>query len=739
MGATTELSRPGAADVDHANGVTVLLAEERHRPELLRLIQREHTRGHLEVVAHRVVRDLLDLGLRRVRQLLRPREVESHIARPVQRPGLRRRRTQGVPQRRVDQVRGRVGLTRGAPIGGIDDRRRRRTHPDLTGGDLDRVADQAGDRPLHVDDVELEAGADDHPLVGDLPARLGVQRRLGQDDLRDLARRGPVDRHAADQHTQHRALGLEIGVAGEHRLALRAEVAIDTVIGDRALAAPGVVLRTLALLLHERVEGRTVHLEAGLLRDLDGQIDREPVGVVQQERLGAGQRRAARVLRVRDREVEDGRSRREGAQERLLLREGVRGQPSVVALQLGVGGLHGVTRRREQLRERGFLDAEQTHGTDRAAHQTPEDVAATLVGGRHAIRQEHERGAHVVGDDAEPHVVLVVGAVAPARELHRPVEHRPHLVGLVHVLDTLLQERDTLEPHARVDVLLRQVADDVEVELRAHVRDGVLHEDEVPDLHVAVVVGRRSAVDAVRRTAVEEDLRARSGRPRLPRAPVVAVLAQTLDAVGRDACDRSPQRLRLVVVLVDRDPEILRIETETALAVAAGEQLPRVADRAFLEVIPKRPVAEHLEEGAVPRRLADLFDVVGADALLHVGRSGVRGGDDTGEIRDERHHAGDGEQQRRVAGHERGRRDDRVAVVLEVVEIALGDVSGLHAVLRGETRLGRRPAASVVQSAFLSVTRSAASEAADLVDATASAATSATLSTMPVMRASCSR
>ena len=77
----------------------------------------------------------------------------------------------------------------------------------------------------------------------------------------------------------------------------------------------------------------------------------------------------------------------------------------------------------------------------------------------------------MVGDDAHAHVVVVVGAVAATGELGGTVEHRAHLVDLVHVVDALLEERDALEAHAGVDVLLRQFADDAEVGLRLHVVD----------------------------------------------------------------------------------------------------------------------------------------------------------------------------------------------------------------------------------------------------------------------------
>ncbi len=77
---------------------------------------------------------------------------------------------------------------------------------------------------------------------------------------------------------------------------------------------------------------------------------------------------------------------------------------------------------------------------------------------------------------------------------------------------------------------------------------------------------------------------------------------------------------------------------------------------------------------------ADLFDVVRADALLHVGDTRVRSRDDTCEVRDHRHHSGDREQQGRVVTDQGGRGDDEVVVLLEEVEIALRDFRSFHKV-----------------------------------------------------------
>src|SRR5690606_27607893 len=130
-----------------------------------------------------------------------------------------------------------------------------------------------------------------------------------------------VDRRAVDDEAEHARLVDELVVAEERRLARRAELAVDAHVGDRALARLRVLLRALALSAHEAVEGVAVDAEPGLLRDLEREVDREAVRVVQQEGLVAAQRALALALRLLDGRVQDRRSRRERAQEGLLLPE----------------------------------------------------------------------------------------------------------------------------------------------------------------------------------------------------------------------------------------------------------------------------------------------------------------------------------------------------------------------------------------------------------------------------------
>src|SRR5690606_7670746 len=167
----------------------------------------------------------------------------------------------------------------------------------------------------------------------------------------------------------------------------------------------------------------------------------------------------------------------------------------------------------------------------------------------------------------------------------------------------------------------------------------------------------------------------------------------------------------LVVLLVDGHPYPVRVEAVAARVDGVGDQLPGQRDGPFLEVVPEREVAAHLEERAVPGGLADLLDVLGAHALLHRGRARVGGRLLPGEVGDERHHAGDGEQQRRVGRDQRGARYHGVAVRLEVREEPSLDLTRPHGVVSSVGCLeARRYAASSRSSANRSTSYSASAD-----------------------------
>ena len=173
----------------------------------------------------------------------------------------------------------------------------------------------------------------------------------------------------------------------------------------------------------------------------------------------------------------------------------------------------------------------------------------------------------------------------------------------------------------------------------------------------------RAAPDVL--AAVDEDLRARPARAGIAHRPEIIRGRDADDAVVREAGDLLPVAGRLVVVVIDGDEQLVLLQPELL-----GDQVPGELDRALLEVVAEREIAEHLEEGEMARGVADIVEVVvlaaGAHAFLRGGGALIGPLLDAGKDVLELHHAGIGEHQGRVvARHERRRRHDLVAVLRE--------------------------------------------------------------------------
>ena len=367
-----------------------------------------------------------------------------------------------------------------------------------------------------------------------------------------------------------------------------------------------------------------------------------------------------------------------GVQERLLLSVRNAGNTLEVVTHVRESTLHRITRSREQHGQAGLSYAQQTHRANRTAHQTAQNVAATLVRGGHAVSNQHQRRADVVSHHAHTHVVLVALVLSGLRavvlltgQLRSSVQNGANLVGLVEVLNTLQQHGKTLNAQTGIDVLLRQITQNLEVILTDALATLVLHEHKVPNLNVTVIVSRRAAFLTVRGATVVEDLRVGACGAGLTGGPVVFLHAHTLNTLSREAHLVVPNVESLIVTLINGDPQALRIQAETALILRGGQQLVSKRNRLLLEVITKREVTSHLEEGTVTRSLTDLFNVQGADALLHAGRAGERRGLTAQEVGNERHHTGDGEHSAGLVRNQRCRRHHSMAAGSEEIDPAL--------------------------------------------------------------------
>ena len=324
--------------------------------------------GDLEVGPQRLVGRLLELLHLRRADLVVPAEVEAQVAGLVVRAGLQSRSGRGsraAPRARCG-CRCAPGRRRAAtarrPLASSSAPRLELAleHPHL-------VHDQAGHRALHVDDLAASALPDQRrrcrrparptrrrTACGRAPPRPG--RRL---------RRPPRAAPSVAAAARCTPAGLvSVSNASDSVRPVPVDgLAVGAGVGVLALLGPRVGLGPLALLGHQR-GGSPSSSTSRPCSDghLQGQVDREAVGVVQLERLGARQPPLAARPGLLDRGVEDLRARHAGSggrpppRRRRSRRSGRSRPPSCGydARQPGDGD-------RQQRRQRRLVDAEQPH------------------------------------------------------------------------------------------------------------------------------------------------------------------------------------------------------------------------------------------------------------------------------------------------------------------------------------------------------------------------------------------
>ena len=517
--------------------------------------------------------------------------------------------------------------------------------------------------------AELLLGAGDpqpRPLalhrarIADLTTGLAVERRLVEDEKADLAGLQLLHLGAVLQERQHDALG-GLGLVAEELRRADALADAEPHRFGRGLAGAGPGgAGLLALALHGDVEDLRIDADAAGLQSVLRQVEREAVGVVEREGGLAGELLACGKLAGLL--IQNGKTALQRlAEARLFEAQGL-GDERLGAHQLRVGLPHLAHEGRHEAVHQRILGSEELGVPHGAPHDAAEHVAAALVRRQHAVGDEEGRGAQVIGDDAVGGLAVALGR-HPGRMRHR-LDERAEEIGVVVRMHALQDRSDALEAHAGVDGRPRQRDPVAGLDLLE------LHEDEVPELQepVAVLVGRAGRAALQGLALVDEDLGARAAGTRIAHLPEIVGGRDADDLVVGESGDLLPQRGRVLVVVVDGDEEPVLRQVEFL-----RDQVPGELDGERLEVVAEREVSQHLEEGVVARRVADIVEVVvlaaGAHAFLRSRGAAVGPLLDAREDVLELHHAGIGEHQRRVvARHERARGQHLVAVLREVLE-----------------------------------------------------------------------
>ena len=236
--------------------------------------------------------------------------------------------------------------------------------------------------------------------------------------------------------------------------------------------------------------------------------------------------------------------------------------------------------------------------TGAATQDLAQRVAAAHVARQDAVGDHERGGPNVVCNDLEGDVSRRIRPVLKAHQLLDPSDNGANDVDVVVGELSLHDGRQPLEPHAGVDGRFRQgvqVAGGVAI---------ILHEDEVPELQVAVALffgaaaAGRAAPDG--RALVVDELGARPAGARIAHCPEIVLLIHPDNPLVRHPDGLSPEIESFVVVAEDGNPHPFRIE-----AAHIHEELPTELNGLLLEVVAEGEVAQHLEECMVAGRAAD--------------------------------------------------------------------------------------------------------------------------------------
>ena len=395
-----------------------------------------------------------------------------------------------------------------------------------------------------------------------------------------------------------------------------------------------------ALLLHELGEFLFVNAEPCLLCNLACQIKREAEGIIQTESVFAADCGAVFFLSRIDQGIQHAEPRINGLVKALFLQRNHFFDMRFLFPQFRISVFIGFDDLFTDLGQKRMIDAEQLSVASGAAQKSAQNIASALIGRQHAVADHKGRGAHMVRYNADGNIVGIVFAVCFLGNGGDQIDDAPCGVHLKHVIHTLHHAGKTVQPHARIDILVRQLF----VNAVSFVVE--LGKDIVPNLHEAVAIAAGAAIGgaaAVFFTAVEINFGAGAAGAGAV-FPKVIFFSQTHDALRGYADLVAPNCECLFVFFIDARPKQLGGNLERI-----RQKFPCPGDCLMLEIISEGEISEHFKIGAVTRRVPDTFKVRRADAFLAGCDASARRLNLTRKEFFHRRHAGIDQQQRFIA------------------------------------------------------------------------------------------
>ena len=122
------------------------------------------------------------------------------------------------------------------------------------------------------------------------------------------------------------------------------------------------------------------------------------------------------------------------------------------------------------------------------ADQAAQHIASSLVGGQDTVADHECSRADMIRDQADRHILLRIDLIFRPCDLADPIPDGLHGIDVKHSIHILHHYGQTLQPHAGINIFLRQlrvVPMSVIVELREHI---------VPYFHKAVALASHLTV-----------------------------------------------------------------------------------------------------------------------------------------------------------------------------------------------------------------------------------------------------
>ena len=307
--------------------------------------------------------------------------------------------------------------------------------------------------------------------VAHLAAGFGVERRAVEHDHAQLPLFQRIHLGAIAVEGQHLRRLFQAGIA--RKTGFRANV---VKIGRHAEGARRARLRLLPC--HGGVKRRLIDNHPALAADVGRQIKRKAVGVMQAEGGVARKLRRARARQGIEFALDNAHAVFDGGKKALLFLPQHGRHALLFLTQLRIRLAHRGHEIRHHAVEKRRTRAQLVAMAHRAADDATQHITTPLIAGNHAVRNQKRAGADMIGQ----HLERGRGQVGTGAFARGGADQGLEQVDVIVGLHPLQHRRNALQPHARIDGRTRQRME------HAVLVAAVLHENQVPDLNVAIAV-----------------------------------------------------------------------------------------------------------------------------------------------------------------------------------------------------------------------------------------------------------